>query len=329
MTDPPHVVSVLLYDSTSGFTAGIVAEIFGRPAPAPLPRWYELRACVADGDAVDMVGGARLSSPHGLDDLASADTVIVPGVPHMSDDPSPRVVAALRRAHRRGARLVSICSGAYALAATGLLDGRRVATHWGEAAELRRRHPSIVVDRDVLYIDDGDILTGAGHAAGLDLCLHLVRADHGAEVANQVARRLVIPPHREGGQAQFVEAPVAADLDDDRLASTMDWAERHLTSPITVTTLASRAHMSTRNFQRLFTRATGTSPIRWLITRRVHASLPLLETTSASVEEIGAAVGFDTAVSYRHHFGRLLRTSPSAYRKAFHAGAPSAGATAA
>jgi AraC family transcriptional activator FtrA len=314
-----HVVAVLLHDDTSGFTSGIVGEIFGRPAPAAGMPWYTLRVC-AEGGGVTMIGGARLRTGFDLDGLVNADTVIVPGVPHMSDEPSAAAVAALRTAHRGGARLVSICSGTFALAATGLLDGRRAATHWAEAAELSRRHPSIIVDQDVLYVDDGDIITSAGQAAGLDLCLHLVRRDHGADVANRVARRMVIPPHRDGGQAQFIEAPVNADPADDRITGAMAWASGNLATPITVAALAAHARMSVRGFQRHFTRCTGSSPIRWLIRQRVHASLPLLETSDASVETIAARVGFESAVTFRHHFARLMRTSPSTYRKTFRSG---------
>jgi AraC family transcriptional activator FtrA len=218
---------------------------------------------------------------------------------------------------------MSICSGAFALAGAGLLDGRRATTHWRYAEALRRRHPAVQVDADVLYIDHGDVLTSAGSAAGLDLCLHVVRLDHGPSIANAVARRLVVQPHRDGGQAQFVEAPVVADPEDARVARSMDWALGNLAEPITVEVLARQAHMSTRTYLRHFARATGTTPIRWLIDRRVHASLPLLETTRAPIEEIAAAVGFETAVTYRHHFSQAMRTSPSAYRRAFTTGAPS------
>ncbi len=184
-----------------------------------------------------------------------------------------------------------------------------------------------MVDSDVLYLDDGDILTSAGSAAGLDLCVHVVRRDHGSVVANAVARRLVIPPHRDGGQAQFVEAPVAVDPDDDRIAGSIDWALAHLAEPLTVARLARQAHMSTRTYLRHFARATGTSPIRWLVEQRIRASLALLETTDAPVGQIATAVGFDAPVTYRHHFTRAMRTSPSAYRRAFRTGGAAAQAS--
>jgi AraC family transcriptional activator FtrA len=310
-------VSVLAFEGMSVFETGIVTEVFGLPRPEFDVPWYELTLCAERPGPVRVIGGASLHTPHGLDDFAAADTVIVPGVSDVRVDPSQELVAALRQAHERGARVMSICSGAFALAAAGLLDGRRATTHWRYAERLRRRYPAVDVDPDVLYVDGGDVLTSAGSAAGLDLCLHVVRRDFGAAIANAVARRLVIQPHRDGGQAQFVEAPVAEDPDDDRVAGSMAWALANLTAAITVETLARRAHMSPRTYLRHFARATGTSPIRWLVNQRVQASLALLETTQAPVEEVARAVGFDTPVTYRHHFGQTMKTSPSAYRRAF------------
>ncbi|MGC1212077.1 MAG: helix-turn-helix domain-containing protein [Micromonospora sp.] len=321
MTPADRSVAVLAFPGMSVFETGIVTEVFGLPRPELSVDWYRLTVCAERPGPVPVVGGAALHTPYGLDTLTEAGTVILPGVPDVTADPSPELVTALRRAHRRGARLMSICSGAFALAGAGLLDGRRATTHWRYADLLARRHPAVTVDPDVLYLDDGDILTSAGSAAGLDLCVHVIRRDFGAAIANAVARRLVIPPHRDGGQAQFIEAPVSVDPDDDRIAASMAWAVTHLAEPMTVETLARQAHLSARSYLRHFARATGTSPIRWLIDQRVRASLPLLETTDAGVEEIAAAVGFDSPVTYRHHFGRAMRTSPSAYRRAFRTGA--------
>lgn len=212
---------------------------------------------------------------------------------------------------------MSICSGAFALAAAGLLDGREATTHWQYAELLQRRHPEIRVNPDVLYVDGDDILTGAGSAAGLDLCLHLVRKDHGARIANSVARRLVVPPHRDGGQAQFVEAVVSEPAAGDGVARAMAWALDHLAEPITVAGLARQAHLAPRTFIRHFSRQTGTSPLRWVIAQRIMASLPPLEHGAMSIEEIGAAVGFDSPVTFRHHFTRVMKTPPSAYRRTF------------
>ncbi len=310
-------VAVLAYDGMSAFETGIVTEVFGLPRPELDVPWYRLSVCAERPGPLRIVGGATMETAHGLEVFASARTLIVPGVSDVKGECSPELVAALRRAHDRGARIVSICSGAFALAAAGLLDHRPAATHWQYADLLRRRFPLVRVDADVLYIDDGDVLTSAGSAAGLDLCLHLVRRDHGPAVANMVARRLVVAPHRSGGQAQFIEAPVPADLDDDRVARSMTWALGDLAQEITVASLARRAHMSTRTYLRHFARCTGTSPTRWLIAQRVQASLPLLEKSSAPVEEIARRVGFASPVTYRSHFTRAMHTSPSAYRRAF------------
>ncbi|MFF5208166.1 helix-turn-helix domain-containing protein [Streptosporangium sp. NPDC000396] len=320
---PPtrRTVSVLAFDGMTPFELSCVVEIFGIPRPELDVPWYDLTVCAETPADLRIIGGFTMRAEHGLDVVAEADTVIVPGVPDVRDAMSPDLLAALRTAHSRGARIVSICSGAFALAAAGLLDGRRATTHWKYAELLQRRFPRVLVDPDVLYVDGDDVLTSAGSAAGLDLLVHLVRKDHGPTVANSVARRLVIPPHREGGQAQFIQAAVTPVEDDDAVATAMAWALDHLAEPITVAELARVAHMSQRTFIRHFGRQTGTSPLRWVISQRVAASLPLLESTAAPVEEIAVAVGFDSPVTFRHHFTRTMRTSPSAYRRAFRASA--------
>lgn len=310
-------VSVLLHDGMSAFELGIVTEVFGLPRPELDLDWYRLAICAERPGPLRMVGGASIHADGGLDLFAAADTVIVPGVADPHGHCSPAVLDALRTAHRRGARVVSICSGAFALAEAGLLDGRRATTHWRYADLLARRFPAVEVDADVLYVDEGDVLTGAGSAAGLDVCVHIVRTDFGPNVANSVARRLVIPPHRQGGQAQFIEAPVVVDAEDDRITRSMTWALANLAEPITVAAMAQEAHMSARTYLRHFTRCTGSSPIRWLITQRVHASLALLERSDLAIEQVAAAVGFDRAVTFRQHFGATMRTSPSAYRRTF------------
>ncbi|MFI5833494.1 transcriptional regulator FtrA [Micromonospora sp. NPDC051300] len=315
--DAGRSVAVLAYDGMSAFELGIVTEVFGLPRPELDVDWYDLAVCAERPEPVRMLGGATLSTANGLEVFEAAQTVIVPGVGDVHGAPSPAVTAALRRARRRGARIVSICSGAFALAAAGLLDGRRATTHWRYAELLQKRFPLVRVDPDVLYVDDDGVLSSAGSAAGLDLCVHLIRTDFGPSVANAVARRLVIPPHRDGGQAQFIEAPVAVGHDDDRISRSMAWAMSNLDRPLTVGELARQAHMSTRTYLRHFKLASGTSPIRWLVAQRIQASLALLETTTAPIDEIAAATGFESAVTYRHHFARAMRTSPSAYRRAF------------
>lgn len=310
-------VSVLAYDGMTAFETGIVTEVFGLVWPDIDTPWYELTICTERPEPVRVVGGATLTTPHGLDALAAADTLIVPSVHDVDAPVSPELVAALRLAASRGARLVSICSGAFALAAAGLLDGHRATTHWRYAERLRRRYPAVDVDPSPLYVDDGDVLTSAGCAAGLDLSLHIVRRDFGAAVANAVARRLVVAPHREGGQAQYIEAPVTADPDDNRVATSMAWARDRLAEPITVEAMARVALMSPRTYLRHFGRCAGTSPLRWLIDQRVRASLPLLETTTMPVERIASAVGFESPITFRHHFQAAMHTAPSAYRRTF------------
>ncbi|MET0711997.1 MAG: helix-turn-helix domain-containing protein [Jiangellaceae bacterium] len=313
-----HRVVALAPPGIAPFELGIVVEIFGLERPElDVPWWYELTVAVErPGPLRATAGGFVFFVAHGLEALETADTIVVPG---WHGEPSAAVIAALRAANKRGARLVSICSGAFLIAATGLLDGGEAATHWRYASALAERHPAITVNADVLYVDAGSVLTSAGSAAGIDLCLHIVRRDHGSRVANAVARRLVLPPHRDGGQAQLIEAPMPAHPDDDPIASVMAWALERLHEPLDLDALAGRAYMSVRTFTRRFRKATGTTPGRWLLEQRVRASLALLETTNASIEGVAATVGFASAATYRHHFASIMHTSPSAYRRAFSA----------
>jgi AraC family transcriptional regulator, transcriptional activator FtrA len=310
-----HQVAVLTYPGVALFELSVVIEVFALPRPElTVPWWYELQVCAVEPGRQATLG-LSLQVDKGLDAFAAADTAILPCWP-----PGRPVPAAVRSAllgvHDRGGRLVSICSGAFALAATGLLDGRTVATHWMHGHALARAYPRVRVDPGVLYVDDDQVLTAAGSAAAIDMCLHLVRKDHGAAVANQVARRLVVPPHRDGGQAQFVESPVPAD-GDGLVHDAIAWAGHHLGQPITVPVLASRAHLSERQFSRRFRQITGSSPMDWLTGRRVAASLPLLEDGDDPVERIAAAVGFATAQTYRYHFRERMKTTPVGYRRAF------------
>jgi len=257
-----------------------------------------------------------LQVDRGLDAMRRADTVIVPGWCGRGAA-APEVVDALQRAHRRGARLVSFCTGAFALAAAGVLDGRRATTHWDAADDLRRQYPAIDVDPDVLYIQDGDVWTSAGSAASIDCALAIVRADHGAEVANDLARDLVVPPHRQGGQAQFVAAPVPLDRGPDPLAESLDWALERLDQALTVGDLAEHAHLSPRQFNRRFRDATGTTPHQWLLAQRLLLARRLLETTDVPVEQVAERAGFGSPAALRLHFQRSLHTSPQAYRRVF------------
>ncbi|MBB5869088.1 AraC family transcriptional activator FtrA [Allocatelliglobosispora scoriae] len=312
-----HRVAAFAFPGMSPFELGCVIEVFGLPRPEIDRPWYDMVVCGESRAPMRVLGGMSIVAEHGLEVFAEADTLVVTAVPDVLGAVPEALVGALRAAYNRGARLVSICSGAFALAAAGLLDGREATTHWRYARILQQRYPLVRVNPDVLYLDDGRVLTSAGSAAGLDLSLHIVRSDHGSAVANSVARRLVLPPHREGGQAQFIEAAVPEIGEHDGVAAAMAWALDHLAEPITLEELARRAHLSTRSFLRHFGRRAGTSPVRWLIAQRVAASLPLLEGSTLPVEEIAGAVGFDSAVTFRHHFGRAMHTSPSGYRRAF------------
>src|SRR5262245_27445728 len=308
-------VAALAYDGLGTFELGIVVEVFGLPRPEMGNNWYRFRVCSLERGPLRATGGLLLQTVSGLTDLARAGTIIIPGW-RIHDTPPAPLVAALRRAHARGARLVSICSGVFVLAATGLLDGRQATTHWRYVETLRSHYPQIRVEPDVLYIDDGAILTSAGSAAGIDLCLHLVRRDFGAEIANQVARRLVVPPIREGGQAQFAVRPIVSE-GSPGLARLLEWVQAHLDRTLTVDDLAARANMSARTFARRFKQETGTTPHRWLMHQRILSAQQLLERSDRPIDWIAESVGLQTAATLREHFRRMLKTTPTAYRRAF------------
>ncbi|MFF5981951.1 GlxA family transcriptional regulator [Streptomyces olindensis] len=301
------------------YELSIPCTVFGKPQPDLADPWYELKLCGVGAGEVNG-HGLSLRTPYGLDDLVGADTVVVPSVPDPCVEEGrplpPELTDALRRAHRAGARMVSLCTGAFALAEAGLLDGRRATAHWMHTAQLAERYPKVEVDPSVLYVDDGDVLTSAGLTAGLDLCLHLVRRDLGAHVANQLARRMVVPAHRPGGQAQFIELSVPAS-DDEGLAPVLAWARAHLDRPLTVADLARRAAMSPRTFYRRLQEATGTTPLQWLLDQRLGRARSLLESTDLPIEKIGELSGLGTANNLRHHFLRHLGVSPGDYRRAF------------
>jgi len=306
-------VAVAVTDGMPLFELAAPCAIFGIE-PGLADAWYDFAVCAAPG--VRVGGWLRADTQHGLDDLACADTVIVPACHDVEAPPPAELVEAVRTAHDGGARVASICTGAFVLAAAGLLDGRRATTHWMHAARLAARHPAVEVDPGVLYIDEGDVLTSAGKAAGIDLCLHIVRTDHGAAVANDLARRLVVPPHRSGGQAQFIASPVPVSHAHS-LGDVLDWAVAHLEEPLTVGDLARRANMSTRNLGRHFMAATGTTPLLWMLTQRIHRAQELLENTDDGIDSVAGRVGMGTAATLRRHFNRAVGVSPDTYRRNF------------
>src|SRR5215469_10718991 len=285
-----HKVVAVAYDQLCTFEFGCTVELFALTRPELPVSWYEFTVCAAERGPLRAAGGVVVRVPHSLRLLDSADTIVIPGWRGIDEPPPQPLLSKLRRAFERGARLCSICSGVFVLAAAGVLDGRRATTHWRYVAPLAARYPRIRVEPNALYVDEGRVLTSAGSAAGLDMLLHLVRRDFGARIANQVAQRLVAPPHREGGQAQFVPRPVAAD-ERGRLARLLDFIRAHPAARHTLATLASRAAMSTRTLQREFRAATGQAPYEWIVAERVARARELLEGTTLPQESIAARVG--------------------------------------
>lgn len=312
-----HTVAVVAFHGVAVFELAVPCEVFGIDRSDMGCPNYRLLVCGVEPGPLTTGGGFTMVPAYGLDALARADTIVVPAWKNVDERPPDALLDALRRAHRRGARIASLCSGAFVLAYAGLLDGKRATTHWMHSTELARRFPPIEVDPAVLYVDEGDVLTSAGTAAGIDLCLHMVRKDHGAEVANVFARRMVVPPHRDGGQAQFLEAPVPECDGDDVISPTMAWAVEHLDQPITVDQLAARAAVSPRTFARRFKATTGTTPLQWLLQQRLAVAQRLLETTDLGVELVAERSGFGTAAALRIHFNRNLGVAPLAYRQTF------------
>jgi AraC family transcriptional regulator, transcriptional activator FtrA len=311
-----HLVVALAYDQLCTFEFGCVIEIFALPRPELNVDWYRFAICAAERKPIRAMGGLTIGAPGGLGLLDSADTIIVPGWRSTDEIPPDAVLKKIRRANERGARLASICSGVFVLAAAGVLSGRTVTTHWRYADKLAGRYPDVRVRANAIYVDDGQIITSAGSAAGLDMLLHLIRSDHGAKVANLVARRLVIPPHRQGDQAQYVPRPVARE-ESGRLASLLDWIRRHLGQPHTLRSLAARAAISTRTLHRQFFEATGMAPYDWILRERVALATELLESRTLHLGRVAELCGFHTEQSLRRHFRRVTGTSPSAFRLQF------------
>ncbi|MGW7542059.1 GlxA family transcriptional regulator [Streptomyces sp. NPDC054770] len=309
----PHRVVVLALDGVYPFELGIPNRVF-----PGVPGAYDVVTCAATDDrTVATNADFTVTVGHGPEALESADTVVVPpyDMARITQELPEPVAAALARI-RPGTRIVSICTGAFALAAAGMLDGRPATTHWALAPRFRRMFPHVALDPDVLFIDDGDVLTSAGAASGVDVCLHIVRSDHGSAVANSVARMCVVPPWREGGQAQYIELPVP-DEGATGTAATRAWALENLERPLALRELAAHARMSQRTFARRFQEETGTSPGRWLIQQRVHRARHLLETSELPVDRIAAEVGFATGTSLRQHLHAAIGVSPQTYRNTF------------
>ncbi len=318
--DREHRVAVLLFDNPAMFELSVAIEVWGNDRTAQGVPYSELRMCTNVGPRLRVDCGFEMVVDHDLSALEWADTIVIPngGRPNPTDAPDPASLDALRAAHARGARVVSFCSGAFVLAATGLLDGKDATTHWTYANQFRARYPQINLVPDVLYTGGDGLYTSAGTSAAIDLCLHLVRSDWGADVANTIARRMVVPPHRDGGQAQYIEQPIPSSTDVDAdLRAVLAWVEGNLERQLTVDELARRAAMTPRTFARRFKAATGTTPLQWILHQRVVASQRLLEASSVSVDEIAATVGFGSAAAMRQHFTKVVGSTPSAYRATF------------
>lgn len=310
-------IAVVAFDRIIPFHLSVPCIVFGEPRPEGGVPPFELIVCAAEPGPLATTAGFTLNAPYGLDALEAADVVVVPSWRDAEEVPPSAMCDALRAAHARGATLVGLCFGAFVLAHAGLLDGRPATTHWAAADAFARRFPLVRFDPDVLYVDDGDILTSAGTAAGLDCCLHLLRRLAGTQAANYVARRLVVPPHRQGNQAQYVQQPVAARGRGDRLSSLLDWIRAHLDTPHTLDSLAQRALMSRRTFTRQFRLTTGATVSAWLLGERLARAQQLLETTDQPIDAIAQRAGFGSAASLRQHFVEAFRTSPSAWRREF------------
>lgn len=313
----PARVVVLAYDGLCTFEFGVAVEIFGLPRPEMGESWYRFAVAGVDEGELRATGGIRILADGDLSLLERADLILVPGWRGIDAAVPDALCDALRRASARGCQLLSICSGVFVLAATGLLNGRKATTHWRYIEALKTRYPTIDVVEDVLYQDEGDILTSAGSAAGIDLCLHVVRRDYGMEAANRVARRLVIPPHRDGSQTQQLSRPVAQLRESQRLGQLFDFLHQHLALAHTVDSLARRVGMSQRTFLRRFQDATGTTPTRWLLNERLLRAKDYLENSKLSIDSIAEQTGFGQAATLRHHFRQHYALSPARYRKQF------------
>ncbi len=316
MSAKKHLVVALAYDGLCTFEFGCTVELFALERPELGVAWYDFAVCAVEPGPIRAAGGIVVQAPYDPTLLERADTIVIPGWRDADEEPPPALLAQIRAAHARGARLCTICSGVFVLAAAGILDGLRATTHWRYVERLQQRYPRVQVLADDLYVDEGQIITSAGSAAGLDMLLHLVRRDYGARVGNMVAQRLVVAPHREGGQAQFLPRPMAHD-EQGRLSRLMDWLRGHPAETHTVASMAERAAMSPRTLQRQFQDATGMGPVEWLVRERVAIAKDLLESPDIALAQVAERAGFGSEESLRHHFRRVASTTPGAYRRAF------------
>ena len=316
MRKKQHLVVAVAYDNLCTFEFGCTVEVFALHRPEIDKPWYKFAVCSAERKPIRAMGGIRIEAPHSLSLLDRADTIVIPGWRDADELPPTALLKKLRAAYDSGTRLCTICSGVFVLAAASVLDGKRVTTHWRYAEKLQQRYPNIQVEANALYIDDGQVWTSAGSAAGLDMFLHLIRRDHDARTANLVAQRLVIPPHRDGGQAQFIPRPVPDD-DQGRLSKLLDWLRAHPAQQHTLQSLARKASMSIRTLQRKFRESTGMSPHEWLTRERVAIAKELLESSRMSLLKVAEKSGFTSPESFRRHFRLIAETSPSAYRRRF------------
>ena len=312
-----HRVVVVVTEDVNPFELGVACEVFGLERPELNVPWYQFKVAACAPQPIVTGGGFSMTTPYGIEALTDADTLVFPNWTDPAVSPSDELLNAVRAAYARGARLLSICSGVFVLAAAGVLDGRNATTHWMYTDLLARHYPAICVNPSVLYMDSGQVLTSAGTAAGIDLCLHIVRLDYGAEIANAVARRMVVPPHREGGQAQYIEQPVHEASEPDAFQNALNWAIAHLDQPLSVDVLAREALMSPRTFARRFQSVYGTTPHRWLLHQRLLYARRLLETSDEPIERIADQAGFGSSAALRVHFQRGVSTSPIAYRRLF------------
>jgi transcriptional regulator GlxA family with amidase domain len=319
-------IAVIAFDGMTPFHLSVPCLVFGSSLGAQAG--FSLRVCGVEGEILQTSAGFGIQPSHGLDGLAGADIVVMPAWYDDCRPAPPALLDALRQARSRGACVVALCLGAFPVAEAGLVDGRRATTHWAAASELARRYPKVKVDPEVLYVDEGEVLTSAGVAAGIDCCLHLLRRLCGADLANAVARRMVVAPHRQGGQAQFIERPLPVSPSDGRLSRVLDWVGRNLELQHDLDALAERAAMSRRNFTRHFRQATGMSFTQWLLEQRLLHARTLLETSEVPIERVAQQAGFGSALSLRQHFRTALQTSPAAYRKQFRTSSPASRAPA-